>query len=452
MSQLKKSSVQNNNKEAIAARKPNYYLGLFTVESWREFKRHGGQVMGFNENKANTVAKLLPGDVILCYLTKVSAFIGTLKITGPSFIDTAPIWSDGIFPVRIPVKIEYDLDLTSSVPIYHLAGKLSFLPKNHRGTGWTIHVRSSPRLWNNKNAKIVIKEIISKQKAIESTLMVNKPLHLESASPVNSVKRTGRFPLTLRVGKTIAKTEKLEMMMEPEVLGSYETVLSFNKVTGYSVNFPIANTCRPTAVCVKNCYFATGAASWTNSLKHQLKTLNTVRANPYDFAERVALEYDSLGLNFMRWNGGGDLFAENVEAINYLGRKRPDIKIWVVTRLPEWASKIDDLPNVFIHFSLDRNSLDRRRQFLELKPYSSNYFFSYQCDKNEKPDLEELGYIAVMFFDNYVPTSKMPKKHDEAICPLNNVKDIRGVCEKCRRCFNGDAVDYAADLNLLKKS
>ena len=159
MSQLKKTSVQNNNKEAIAARKPNYYLGLFTVESWREFKRQGGQVMGFNENKANTVAKLLPGDVILCYLTKVSAFIGTLKITGPSFIDPSPIWSDGIFPVRIPVKIEYDLDLTSSVPIYHLAGKLSFLPKNHRGTGWTIHVRSSPRLWNNKNAKAVIKEI-----------------------------------------------------------------------------------------------------------------------------------------------------------------------------------------------------------------------------------------------------------------------------------------------------
>jgi hypothetical protein len=75
MNQLNKSSVQNKNKEAIAARKPNYYLGLFTVESWREFKRHGGQVMGFNENKAKTVAKLLPGDVVLCYLTKVSDMV-----------------------------------------------------------------------------------------------------------------------------------------------------------------------------------------------------------------------------------------------------------------------------------------------------------------------------------------------------------------------------------------
>ena len=443
MNQLNKSSVQNKNKEAIAARKPNYYLGLFTVESWREFKRHGGQVMGFNENKAKTVAKLLPGDVVLCYLTRVSAFIGALKITGPSFIDPSPIWSDGIFPVRISVEIEHELDLTSSIPIYHLSGKLSFLPKNHRGTGWTIHVRTSPRLWDNKNAKTVIKEITNKRRAIESTLVENNSFHSEPAIPVNPLKKSGRFPLTLRVGKTIAKTKKLEMMMEPEVLGSYENVLSFNKVTGYSVNFPIANTCRPTAVCVKNCYFATGAPSWSNSLKHQLKTMNTVRANPYEFAERVALEYDSLALNFLRWNGGGDLFAENVEAINYLGRKRPDIKIWVVTRLPEWACKIADLPNVYIHFSLDRNSLDRRRQFLELNPRSSNYFFSYQCDKNEKPDLETLGFISVLFFNNYLPTMKKLVGDSETICPLNLLNDISGVCENCRRCFNGKAVAHA---------
>ena len=47
---------------------------------------------------------------------------------------------------------------------------------------------------------------------------------------------------------------------------------------------------------------------------------------------------------FMRWNGGGDLFAENVEAINYLGRKRPDIKIWNLSI--GWAME------VVIHFGM----------------------------------------------------------------------------------------------------
>lgn len=443
----KKLSPANKKPKGVPnSLKPSYFLGLFTVESWREFRRNGGKVMGFNENKASMAARLKPGDIILCYLTKVSAFIGFLIVTGPSYLDHTSIWSDGVFPVRIPVNIEKELDLTSSVPIYFLAGQLSFLPKNQRGTGWTIHVRTSPRLWNTKDAKVVLKAITKKHKSVESTLMVDKPLYSGSVLPAKSLKKTGRFPLTLRVGKTIAKTEKLEMMMEPEALGSYENVLSFNKVTGYSVNFPIANTCRPTAVCVKTCYFATGASSWTNSLKHQLKTMNTVLANPLEFAERVALEYDSLGLNFLRWNGGGDLFAESVEAINYLGRKRPDIILWVVTRLPELASKIEDLPNVFIHFSLDRNSIDRRRQFLDLKPYSSNYFFSYQCDKNEKPEAEHLNNVSVMFFDNYVPTSSLPKSSMEINCPLNEAKDITGICEGCRRCFNGDAVEYSKSL------
>ena len=38
------------------------FLGLFTIESWREFKRHGGHVMGFNEKKA-LLPKLLSGEI-----------------------------------------------------------------------------------------------------------------------------------------------------------------------------------------------------------------------------------------------------------------------------------------------------------------------------------------------------------------------------------------------------
>lgn len=41
-------------------RRPNWWLGLFTVDSWREFKANGGEVMGFNEKKARTAARLEP--------------------------------------------------------------------------------------------------------------------------------------------------------------------------------------------------------------------------------------------------------------------------------------------------------------------------------------------------------------------------------------------------------
>lgn len=408
------------------------YLGLFTVESWREFKKNGARVMGFSDKKKLAAARLKPGDLILCYLSKVSAFVGAMEVTGPSYFDTTKIWSDGLFPVRLPVKILHELPLVNSIPIRKLGARLSFFKP---GTGWTIHVRSSPRRWRDDDARVVIESI--QQAALLSSAQA---VSSNQQALARSTKKRPALPQSVRVGKIVKKTRSLIDSETPELLGSYENVLSFNKVTGYSVNVPIAETCRPTAVCMKTCYFAVGSPSWSNSLRHQRKIMATMKANPEAFAERVALEYDSLGLSFIRWNGGGDLFAENVAAINHLGKIRPDIPIWVVTRLPEWACQIDQAPNVFIHFSLDKHSLSRRQDFLNAKPRSRNYFFSYQCDKGEAPEPQKLDGIAVLFFDAYKPTCSLDRYAPEIVCPLNTLQDISDVCRSCRRCFNGDAV------------
>jgi hypothetical protein len=411
---------------------PANYLGLFTVESWREFRRHGGSVMGFTEKKRLAASRLNPGDRVLCYLSKVSAFVGVMEVTGPSYYDTTEIWSDGLFPVRLPVRILHELPLMQAVPIRSLMGRLSFLKP---GPGWTIHVRSSPRMWLERDALEVIGAIKAAKKKVSKA---NDGLLL----PTPKTRKVNKLPLSVRVGKIVQKTQGILNSEQAEVLGSYENVLSFNKVTGYSVNVPIAETCKPTAVCMKTCYFAVGASSWSNSLRHQRKVMNTMKADPKAFAERVALEYDSLGLSFIRWNGGGDLFAENVAAINHLGRMRPDIPIWVVTRLPEWASQIHRADNVFIHFSLDKHSLHRREDFLRLKPKSKNFFFSYQCDKDEVPDQKNLAHVAVLFFDGYKPTCNLKNYDDQIVCPLNGRDDITDVCRTCRRCFNGEAVKF----------
>lgn len=97
---------------------PNYFLGLFTVESWREFKRHGGQVKGFNEKKSKTVGRLQLGDRVLCYLSKASAFVGVMEVAGASYLDRTLIWSDGVFPVRLPVRIVTELPLVLAAPIH----------------------------------------------------------------------------------------------------------------------------------------------------------------------------------------------------------------------------------------------------------------------------------------------------------------------------------------------
>ena len=420
---------------------PKDYVGLFTVESWREFKRHGGEVMGFTDKKVQAAARLQPGDRILCYLTKVSAFVGVMEVTGPSYLDLTPIWSDGLFPVRLPVRMVVEVSLFEAVPIRSLSGKLSFMRGAVSNNGWTIYVRSSPRLWNAKDATAVVKALEGHAANSRRTGTL-VPDGGEAKHSAGKAIKAGRFPPNTRVGQIIRKTERLAETEDAEAIGSYGNALSFNKVTGYSVNVPIAATCQPTAVCLKTCYFAVGAPSWSNALRHQAGVYKSIKDNPVAFAERVAMEYDSLGLTFLRWNGGGDLFQESVAAINHLGRARPDIVLWVVTRIPEFAVQIEQLQNVYIHFSLDKNSLSRRAKFLKLGPRSRNYFFSYQCEPGEMPDPQRLGHAAVLFFDNYEPSGSLKRFEKEIVCPLNKKKDISGTCVKCRRCFNGAAVGY----------
>ena len=225
-------------------------------------------------------------------------------------------------------------------------------------------------------------------------------------------------------------------------LGDGESVLSFNKVTGYSVNFPIFGTCKPSKVCALRCYYAKGGSSWPAALKKQQRLVNSVKANPLEVARRIVLECKKRKVTYLRWNGGGDLFPESVDALHHVAEMEPKLPIWVVTRIPEMAAEIKEYPNVYVHFSLDKASLKRREQFESMPKKTKNYFYSYQCDKDEMPSKENLNGVSVLFFDKYEPHGRWEWIAKEILCPLNTREDITNTCETCRRCFDGSAVTY----------
>lgn len=414
---------------------PTDFLVVFSIESWREFLSHGGQVMGFNAGKAGIARRLLPGDRLLCYLSKVSAFVGELEAVGPSYLDERQVWSDGLYPVRLPVRLLTRLDLDKAVPIKRLALQLSFMSQGQKA--WSIHVRTSPRRWHPSDAQAV-------REGLKQGLSARSDSARSAIAPVSPrMVKIINFRDQSRVAKVSRKTRDLMAAEPARPLGSYETVLSFNKVTGYSVNLPIASSCQPTASCLKTCYFATGAPSWSNALRHQMAVEATIKSDPKAFAERVALEYDRLGLSFLRWNGGGDLFPESIDAIHYLATKRPDVVLWVVTRIPELAAEIAHLPNVYVHFSLDRSSMARKEKFLRIKPKTRNFFFSYQAEPEEQVPFSIVEKVSVLFFNNYHPSWTKRQLNHPVVCPLNRAANIAGVCETCRRCFDGAAVGDA---------
>ena len=67
-----------------------YWLDLFTVETWKEFLDHGGDVTGFREKRWKTVQKIKHGDYLLCYLTGASRWVGLLEVTSEPVYDETP--------------------------------------------------------------------------------------------------------------------------------------------------------------------------------------------------------------------------------------------------------------------------------------------------------------------------------------------------------------------------
>lgn len=133
----------------------SFWLDLFTINTWNEFLDAGGTVSGFREGRRATVERLRPGDYLLCYLVRVSRFIGVLEIVSEAFYSTDQIWNMDVFPCRVRVKRVITLAPENAVPITQLKDRLTFFDPD-RPLAWTGHVRGSPAKWLESDGEVIL--------------------------------------------------------------------------------------------------------------------------------------------------------------------------------------------------------------------------------------------------------------------------------------------------------
>src|SRR5215467_10186703 len=97
----------------------NYYLDLFSPETYEAFTRSSRDISGFRLRHEGLASRVQPGDKLLCYLTKLSRWVGVLEVTNPYFKDSTPIFypSDDPFVVRFRVKPVAWLSKEKGIPI-----------------------------------------------------------------------------------------------------------------------------------------------------------------------------------------------------------------------------------------------------------------------------------------------------------------------------------------------
>jgi len=96
-----------------------YYLNLFSPETYEAFTRSDRTISGFRERQVKVAARIQPGDKFICYMTKLSRWIGMLEVMSASFEERTPLFvpTDDPFVIRFKVQPVVWLDKEYTVPI-----------------------------------------------------------------------------------------------------------------------------------------------------------------------------------------------------------------------------------------------------------------------------------------------------------------------------------------------
>ncbi len=150
-----------------------YYLDIFSPTTYEAFSKSSKDLAGVREGHASYADKLRPGDKLICYLTKLSRWIGVLEVHSGVFRDDTPRFHDIEDPyvIRVKVKPLAWLDKEKAIPIREdvVWNNLS-LTKRYPKTGsrWTGPFRSSLNKLSDKDGKFLEELILSQAQKGES--------------------------------------------------------------------------------------------------------------------------------------------------------------------------------------------------------------------------------------------------------------------------------------------
>src|SRR5262249_50791087 len=96
-----------------------YYIDLFSPETYDAFKRSARDISGFRLRHKRMADRITSGDMLICYMTRLSRWVGALEVIEGPFIDNTPLFvpENDPFVVRFRVRPLVWLDVEKAIPI-----------------------------------------------------------------------------------------------------------------------------------------------------------------------------------------------------------------------------------------------------------------------------------------------------------------------------------------------
>lgn len=123
-----------------------YFVQLFSPETYEAFSRSDRTVSGFPLRRWGVAGKVKTGDRLVCYVTKLSRWVGVLEVLEGPYLDETPLF----FPVGDPFVVRFRgrpiawLSVEKALPIHedHVWNALSFTRGQSRSSStWTGKLR-----------------------------------------------------------------------------------------------------------------------------------------------------------------------------------------------------------------------------------------------------------------------------------------------------------------------
>jgi hypothetical protein len=139
-----------------------FLLDLFTPDTWAAFRSHGAEVSGFRPRQRRMARERVKvGDILLCYLVRLSRWCGALEVMSKAFEDDAPIYGDpDPFTVRFRVRSIVLLDPERAIPIFEpevWTGLSETRNLQAGSSSWTGAFRSSLRQLSDTDGALLLK-------------------------------------------------------------------------------------------------------------------------------------------------------------------------------------------------------------------------------------------------------------------------------------------------------
>lgn len=196
-----------------------YFIDLFSPETYQAFAKSPRDISGFRQKHSSRAARVQPNDMLVCYVTKLSRWIGLLTVVEGPFTDSTPIFmpDDDPFVIRFRVKPTVWLELDRSVPVHEEAiwSVLSFtrgLP--HNSPAWTGKVRGSLAELDDRDGRFIA-DVLTKQALAPAAIYpINEQERRKLAT--HTVVRSDKV-VTVSVPEDTPTEEDLEIAPRSEV-------------------------------------------------------------------------------------------------------------------------------------------------------------------------------------------------------------------------------------------